>query len=537
MSSRPCHRCGESMPDNAKFCPGCGAAVPPDHSQPRFCPQCGSELAEGARFCHQCGWRTAPAGGGAARRSMNRVTALLVVLALAAAGFAGLRLFWPDAASSDASGAPGSSQSAPWSSHSITTADWRDNRLMADPPQEDSSSDAPSWSALGGPVTRGQVASVTFLDSLENLPEGAWDVSAGKDGSVQAWTEENGERYDLFIAAPGGMAAPEDCTGLFMGYENTEAIRFNSAFHTENTTSMQSMFQDCRSLEELDVSGFDTAQVTTMSSMFDYCQALEELDVSGFDTAQVTDMSTMFNYCEKLDGLDVSGFDTARVTNLLGMFSGCKSLSSLDVSSFDTGSATVMSYMFCECQSLETLDVKNWDISNVTAMAGMFSLCPRLSSLDASGWDVSHVTHTRHILSDTPATAASCGITGLPASEDQPAQSGGSGTGNRPSSNSGNGGSTGGSDIITSDRERTCSACFGAGELDCSECGGDGRVTCSYCGGAGGEYELDLSTPLYDGVGTGDRGRVWEDCSRCRGSGEQDCRTCLGRGTVDCWGC
>ena len=509
MSSKQCHRCGESMPDNAKFCPGCGAAAPSGHSQSRFCPQCGSELAKGARFCHQCGWQTAPAGGNTARLSMKQAAAFLVVLALAAAGLVGPRLFQPDAPSPAASGAPESSQSTPGSSLSVTTADWRDNRLMADPPQGDSFSDAPNWTALGGPITRGQIASVTFLDSLENQPEEAWDVSADQDGSVQAWTEENGARYDLFIAAPGGMAAPEDCTGLFMGYENAEAIRFNGAFHTEDTTSMQSMFHNCSSLEEL--------------------------DISGFDTAQVTDMSSMFNYCEKLDELDVSGFDTAQVTNLLGMFSGCKSLSSLDVSGFDTGSATVMSYMFCECQSLETLDVKDWDISNVTAMVGMFSLCPRLSSLDASGWDVSHVTHTRHILSDTPATAASCGITGLSVSGDQPTQSGGSGRGSNPSS--GNGNSSGGSDLISSDWERTCSACFGAGELDCSECGGDGRVTCSYCGGAGGEYELDLSTPLYDGVGTGDRGRVWEDCSRCRGSGEQDCRTCLGRGTVDCWGC
>lgn len=501
-------------------------------------------MAESARFCHHCGFQADRFRESGSRSGPGRLGTILIALALLLVGAAGVIFLKPNPVPT--SPQENSSTDEEEAVSEVAPVNWRENRLMADPPQGETTDDAASEAALGGTLTRDEVASVTFLNSLSGQPEGSWDVPQEQDGSVLAWTEGTGERYDLFIGAEGGMAAPEDCTGLFMGYRNAETIDFNGALHTEGTVSMRDMFSGCESLRVLDVSGFDTSGVTNMSRMFNDCQDLDELDVSGFDTAQVTDMNTMFNYCERLETLDVSGFDTSKVTDMLGMFSGCKSLTDLDVSGFDTGSATVMSYMFCECEELTDLDVRGWDISGVTAMAGMFSLCPRLSNLEADGWDVSHVTHTLSMLYGTPVSATSSGITGLPEGE-RPSTSGGSsssgsaGSSSTSSGSSSLGGSGGGTssstEIPMSDYERTCSACFGAGVLECKKCGGDGRVSCTYCGGDGGEYELDTGTPLYDGVGSFDRGYIWEDCARCRGSGEQDCRTCMGRGEVDCWGC
>lgn len=76
------------------------------------------------------------------------------------------------------------------------------------------------------------------------------------------------------------MEAPADCSGMFKGYilvyssknfgtsNNVESISFNGAFHTENTTCMSAMFENCGVLTQMDVSGFDTANVTGMSYMF-----------------------------------------------------------------------------------------------------------------------------------------------------------------------------------------------------------------------------------------------------------------------------
>ena len=159
-----------------------------------------------------------------------------------------------------------------------TSAPWRDNVLMADPAQGDTLTDMPGSPVFGSDITRREISAITFMDTTEHLPEERWDVSQAQDGSVMAGVSEEGDFYCLFIAADGGVAAPEDCSGLFQGYANVEAVYFTGAFHTENTTSMSKMFHGCAKLEALDLEGIDTSNVTDMSSMFSWCDIVK-LDV------------------------------------------------------------------------------------------------------------------------------------------------------------------------------------------------------------------------------------------------------------------
>jgi len=47
----PCKSCGHQMPENSKFCPGCGQAT----AQTNPCIKCGTPLQEGSKFCGSCG--------------------------------------------------------------------------------------------------------------------------------------------------------------------------------------------------------------------------------------------------------------------------------------------------------------------------------------------------------------------------------------------------------------------------------------------------------------------------------------------------
>ncbi len=200
-------------------------------------------------------------------------------------------------------------------------------------------------------VSRLSVRSVTFLDSTRRAPEDAWDVSAAGDASVLAWVEDRGEdgallvdfhghtagdadapmhATDLYIAAKGGVRANPDSSFLFMGYINLQEIDFNDSFSTEGAQRMTGMFDECASLERLDLSDFDTAQVTDMSGMFARCESLTELNLGSFDTAQVTDMSGMFTRCESLEALNLNSFDTGNVADMRAMFARCLRLQGLD---------------------------------------------------------------------------------------------------------------------------------------------------------------------------------------------------------------
>ena len=205
------------------------------------------------------------------------------------------------------------------------------------------------YSVLDSEYQRQQIRSVTFLDTLADMPDDAWDVSEMHNGKVMAWVEPNGSLYDLYIGGEDGVWADTSCGELFAGYRNAEYFAFGDAFHTEHAQDMGWMFHDCRSLTTLELSGFDTANVQYMDNMFDNCNSLTSLDLSSFDTANVQDMDNMFYGCESLTSLDLSSFDTANVQDMDNMFYNCMSLSDLTLGDrFVTTNATTYD-MFAFC--------------------------------------------------------------------------------------------------------------------------------------------------------------------------------------------
>ena len=269
------------------------------------------------------------------------------------------------------------------------------NILMSDPYYDDLFGDNTSDdknTVLRTNLHRNQIKTIAFVDTLEDIPQNHWDVSDTRDGSVLAWSVQNGDLYDLFIGANGKVYGNPDCAGLFEGYFRLEAVHFNDSFDTGSVRDMSRMFDSCLSLQTLNLSSFDTSGVTDMSRMFDSCYLLQALNLSSFDTSGVTDMSRMFAACQSLQTLDLSSFHTRMVMDMSWMFAGCCSLQTVNVSSFDTSSVVNMSRMFYSCQSLQALDVSGFDTSSVTDMYIMFYDCDSLQQLDVSGFDMSNVT-------------------------------------------------------------------------------------------------------------------------------------------------
>ena len=246
-------------------------------------------------------------------------------------------------------------------------------------------------SVFGSGITRKEILTVTFLDTLENAPDTSWDVSENQDGSVLAWTNANGAYYDLYIAGEGGVNGKNGCYNLFCGYLNVQSIQFNGNFHTNDATEMTWMFCYCQSLTEVDVSSLKTSNVANMNQIFAHCQNLKAVDVTSWDTSSAQMMNNTFSYCENLTSLDLSNFNTANVENMYNMFHGCSQLTELDVSNFDTSKVQSMHNMFYGC-AFSDLDLSSFCTSSVTNMSGMFQETPNLKDIDLSSFDFSNVT-------------------------------------------------------------------------------------------------------------------------------------------------
>jgi len=163
------------------------------------------------------------------------------------------------------------------------------NRMRSDPIDEDMASD--DLRVFQSGILWKNVASITFLDTVTDAPEDAWDVSEEGNGRVLAWVTGQAPAYDLYIAGRGGVRAPENCFGLFAGYANAASITFGTAFDTSEVTDMGSMFTLCVKLTNLDVHNFDTSHVTDMHYMFSGCYSLTDLDLSSFDFSNVENYS------------------------------------------------------------------------------------------------------------------------------------------------------------------------------------------------------------------------------------------------------
>ena len=153
---------------------------------------------------------------------------------------------------------------------------------------------------FGSSINRDEINIITFSDKMDEVFDGAWDVSSNRNGSVMAYIREICGLTELVIAGKNGICANENCSQLFAEYENLLQINFNGVFDTSRVTNMHSMFNGCYRLKNLNVSKFDTNRVTDMSWMFVDCEQIDQLDLSGFDISKVRNKYYMFGDCRKL---------------------------------------------------------------------------------------------------------------------------------------------------------------------------------------------------------------------------------------------
>lgn len=176
----------------------------------------------------------------------------------------------------------------------------------------------------------------------------------------------------------------KDCSWWFSGFMGLTTITHLEYLNTSQVTNMQCMFQNCESLEALDLSTFNTENVTNMYGMFESCKSLKSLNLSSFNTSKVNYMGSMFHDCESLTALNLSSFNTENISDYEYMFHCCKSLTALDLSSFNSKEILNTSCMFTGCIALKTIDISSFDTSKTTNMSFMFSGCSALETIYAS---------------------------------------------------------------------------------------------------------------------------------------------------------
>ena len=293
---------------------------------------------------------------------------------------------------------------------------------------------------LNGPITKNQIESLTFTNSIASANSTKYDVSTRQDGSILCWyVDSDGDNlYEVTIGTTKDkvIANPDSSNLLsYIGYnensDDTTCIYGIEYLDTSIVTNMKFMFRNCgyQAMTDLDLGdSFDTSKVTNMNGMFWHCgcRGMNTLNLgSKFDTSNVTDMYWMFqhydqtgikvlNLGDKFDTSNVinmdrmfnnlevttldlgSKFNTSKCEYMNSMFSGCFNLTSLDLgNNFDTSNVSNMQSIFNGCNQLQTLELGDkFNTSNVSNMSGMFLNCRKLENIDLGDrFNTSNVTN------------------------------------------------------------------------------------------------------------------------------------------------
>ena len=67
-----------------------------------------------------------------------------------------------------------------------------------------------------------------------------------------------------------------------------------SNFKTDNSLTMEEIFDYCTSLKEINLSNFNTNKIIRIDSLFRDCKSLEEINISNFNTDNLKVMFMMF---------------------------------------------------------------------------------------------------------------------------------------------------------------------------------------------------------------------------------------------------
>ena len=157
-----------------------------------------------------------------------------------------------------------------------------------------------------------------------------------------------------------------------------------SSWDVSNVTNMKFMFDSLYSLEELNISGWTTGSVKNFDYMFEYCENLTNIiGIENLNTSSAISLEGMFKNCKSINELDLSKWDTSSCTNLISMFEDCLELKTIgDISKWDTKKIKAMSWMFYACDKLKNVDgMDKWNVSNVKDMESIFDDCTSLVNI------------------------------------------------------------------------------------------------------------------------------------------------------------
>lgn len=172
-------------------------------------------------------------------------------------------------------------------------------------------------------------------------------------------------------------------TKMYIDCSNTSGMTVFPTFNSINVAVGQSSFNNCKAIEEIDLSGI--APATSLRWAFQYCNNLKKVTLPPNSTITSEGVNGTFEGCHKLT--EINNFDsltTNGITTIKSMFQYCSGLTRIDISHFDCSLVTNTNSVFYNCRNLEELLIPDNLGELCTSWTDFLSECIKLKKISGS---------------------------------------------------------------------------------------------------------------------------------------------------------
>ena len=174
----------------------------------------------------------------------------------------------------------------------------------------------------------------TVQASTESIMSAA--AGSGTSGTC-SWTLDNDGKLTIGIAGGTCTLASAAYTSWPWYSSRSEVENVEIAGTVKGNAKMSGLFNGMDNLVSvIGLENLNTADVTDMEYLFNGCKKLRELDLSGFNTASLQNAKQMFNGCESLEAIYAGGnWNTENILYYSDIFTGCTSLTGENGTAYD----------------------------------------------------------------------------------------------------------------------------------------------------------------------------------------------------------
>lgn len=173
-------------------------------------------------------------------------------------------------------------------------------------------------------------------------------------------------------------------------------------WHDEDVKSAKELFQGCRNLQKIDLSGLTLDNLEIASKIFEQCVNIVELDLQTIVFSKTTRMDGLCLLCEQLETVKFGNhkYKQSSLIDISLMFYKCYKLKNIEFGSLTFKNVKHADAMFAHCQCLEDIDTDRLRFYKIERLEQAFLDCRQLKSLDLQTQYLGNLHSASKILKD-----------------------------------------------------------------------------------------------------------------------------------------